>query len=76
VAARQWGNITTAQLLSIGFSKGAIRWMVDHGLLHRRHRGVYVFGAPSRAPESKWAAALLAAGEGSALGRTSAASFY
>ena len=37
---------------------------------------MYAFGAPSRAPESKWAAALLAAGEGSALGRTAAASFY
>jgi hypothetical protein len=76
IAAQQWGNITTAQLRAIGFSKGAIHWMVEHGLLHRRHRGVYAFGAPSRAPESRWAAALLAAGDGSALGRTAAAAFY
>jgi hypothetical protein len=76
VAFRQWGNITYAQLRAIGFSKDEIHWMVQRGLLHRRHRGVYAFGALSRAPESKWAAALLAAGEGAALRRTSAASFY
>jgi hypothetical protein len=76
LAGRQWGNITAAQLRALGFSKGAIQWMVEHGLLHRRHRGVFAFGAPSRAPESKWAAALLAAGDGSALSDTSAAAFY
>ena len=76
MVAQQWGNITAAQLRAIGFSKGAIQWMVEHGLLHRRHRGVYAFGALSRAPESRWAAALLAAGKGSALSHTSAAGFY
>jgi hypothetical protein len=76
VAFRQWGNITTAQLRAIGFSAKQIHWMAERGLLHRRHRGVYAFGAPSRAPEAKWAAALLAAGEGAALARTSAAGFY
>lgn len=50
--------------------------MERRGLLHRLHRGVYALGARSRAPEAKWAAALLAAGNGSALGRTAAASFY
>jgi len=50
--------------------------MVRRKLLHRLHRGVYAFGAIGRAPESKWAAALLAAGDRSALGRTAAASFY
>jgi hypothetical protein len=76
VAERQWGNITHAQLRSVGFSKDHIDGMVRRGLLHRRHRGVYAFGAPSPAPESRWAAALLAAGKGSALSRTSAAAFY
>lgn len=76
MAFRQWGNITAQQLVDIGFSRREIHWMVERGLLHRRHRGVYAFGAPSRAPESRWAAALLAAGEGSALGRTAAAGFY
>lgn len=76
MAARQWGNITAAQLRAIGFSKTAIRWMVERGLLHPRHRGVYAFGALTPAPEAKWAAALLAAGEGSALSDTGAAAFY
>jgi hypothetical protein len=75
-AARQWGNITTAQLGAAGFSKDQIDWMVKRGLLHRRHRGVFAFGAPSPAPEARWAGALLAAGEGSALSDTSAAAFY
>jgi hypothetical protein len=64
VAARQWGNITAAQLRAIGFSKTAIHWMVERGLLYRVHRGVFAFGAPSPAPEARWAAALLAAGKG------------
>lgn len=76
VAERQWGNITYAQLRAIGFSKGEIRGMVRRKLLHRLHRGVYALGAPGRAPEAKWAAGLLAAGDESALGRTAAASFY
>jgi hypothetical protein len=50
--------------------------MVERGLLHCLHRGVFAFGARSPAPEAKWAAALLAAGEGSALSHTSAAAFY
>jgi very-short-patch-repair endonuclease len=76
VARTQWGNITTVQLRAIGFSKGAIVWMVERGLLTRRHRGVFAFGALSPAPESRWAAALLAAGGGSALCRTTAATAY
>jgi hypothetical protein len=76
VAHRQWGNITRWQLRDIGFSSREIDGMVQRKLLHRLHRGVYALGAPSRAPEAKWAAALLAAGQGSALGRKAAASFY
>jgi hypothetical protein len=76
VAARQWGNITTAQLRAIGFSSKEIHGMERRGLLHRLHRGVFAFGARNRAPEARWAAALLAAGEGSALSHTGAAGFY
>jgi hypothetical protein len=76
VAHRQWGNITRWQLRDIGFSSREIDGMVQRKLLHRLHRGVYALGAPSRAPEAKWSAALLAAGQGSALGRKAAASFY
>jgi very-short-patch-repair endonuclease len=76
VAARQWGNVTTAQLRAIGFSKDEIYEMARRGLLHRMHWGVYAFGAPSRAPEQRWAAALLAAGDDSALSHTTAATSY
>jgi hypothetical protein len=44
VAARQWGNITAAQLRAIGFSKDEVYEMAHRGLLHRLHRGVYAFG--------------------------------
>ena len=36
--------------------------MAERGLLIRLHRGVYVLGALSPAPEQRWAAAVLAAG--------------
>lgn len=76
MAAGQWGNITAAQLRAIGFSPKEIHGMQRRGLLHRMHRGVYAFGALSPAPEARWAAALLAAGDGSALSHTGAAAFY
>jgi hypothetical protein len=76
LATRQWGNITRRQLLDVGFTSREIDGMVERGLLHRLHRGVYAFGAVSPAPEQRWAAALLAAGDGSALSRTGAAAFY
>jgi hypothetical protein len=50
--------------------------MVERGLLQRLHRGVYAFGALSPAPEARWAAALLAAGRGSALSYTTAGTVY
>jgi len=57
VASRQWGCLTTAQLLAAGVSRGQIERMVERGLLIRMHRGVYVLGALSPAPEQRWAAA-------------------
>ena len=50
--------------------------MVERRVLHRMHRGVYVFGAFSAAPEQRWAAALLAAGPGAALSHTSALALH
>ena len=69
-AANQWGNVTTEQLRRLGYSREQIRGMRERRVLHRRHRGVYAYGHVSPAPESKWAAALLAAGPGSALSGT------
>src|SRR4051812_35072712 len=69
-AAKQWGNVTTSQLRDAGYTKAQIRNLRDRGVLHVRHRGVYALGHVSPAPEAKLAAALLAAGPGSALSHT------
>jgi hypothetical protein len=76
LASKQWGSVTRWQLREVGFSSRDIDGMVQRGLLHRLHRSVYAFGALSPAPEQRWAAALLAAGDGSALRLTTAATFY
>jgi hypothetical protein len=76
VASRQWGAVTFRQLAALGYSRGEVRVMVERGLLIRMHRGVYVLGALSPAPEQRWAAALLAAGKGAVLSHTSAAAHY
>jgi len=76
MAAPQWGCITAAQLVSLGFTRREIHGMVERGLLIRMHRGVYVLGALSPAPEQRWAAALLAAGKGAVLMHTAAAGNY
>jgi len=76
VASRQWGCLTTSQLHAAGVSRGQIERMVERGLLIRMHRGVYVLGALSPAPEQRSAAALLAGGKGAVLSNTGAASNF
>src|SRR6478752_1106463 len=76
VCGRQWGAITRAQIRAAGYSDDEIDGMVRRGLLIRMHRGVYVLGALSPAPEQRLAAALLAAGKGAALMHTAAAGNY
>jgi hypothetical protein len=75
-ASRQWGALTHAQLLDLGFSKDEIHRMVRRGWLIRIHRGVYVLGALSPAPEQRLAAAVLAGGRGAALMHTAAAANF
>ena len=76
VAARQWGCITVAQLLAAGLTRRQVEHMARRGHLIRMHRGVYVLGALSPAPEQRLAAALLAAGKGAVLSHTAAAACY
>jgi putative AbiEi antitoxin of type IV toxin-antitoxin system len=76
VASRQWGAVTHRQLLETGFSKDEVHRMVRKGFLIRMHRGVYVVGALSPAPEQRLAAALLAAGKGAALSHSGSASNF
>jgi hypothetical protein len=52
----------------LGLSSGAISGRVKRGTLHRVHRGVYSLVPPeSLTRESRWLAALMAVGDGSAL---------
>lgn len=72
-AARQWGNITSRQLAAHGYTRNEIAGLARRGELLRIHRGVYALGHQSPAPEGRWAAALLAAGNRAALSHTAAA---
>jgi hypothetical protein len=73
LAAPQWGCVTAVQLLALGFTRREIHRMVERGQLIRMHRGVYVLGALSPAPEQRRAAALLAAEKGAVLSHTASA---
>jgi very-short-patch-repair endonuclease len=64
VAARQHGAIKTSQL---GISSASIRRWVQTGRLYRKYRGVYAYGHPNLSREGEWMAAILAAGDRSAL---------
>ena len=52
--------VTTARLLTLGFSDRELRSLVSHGDLHRIHRGVYVDGRTRLSPWGHLKAALLA----------------
>lgn len=69
----QWGNVTTEQLLSCGFSHSAITRAVRSAKLRREFPRVYSLAYRSRAPQARWAAALLYAGSDSALSHWTAA---
>lgn len=73
VAGQQWGVIDGRQLRDCGVSEGrARRWRTD-GTLHRLWGTVFTFGHASVPPEGLLTAALLYAGEGSALSHATAA---
>jgi predicted transcriptional regulator of viral defense system len=76
IAGRQWGNVTTAQLKQCGLGRNAISGWARAGKLHPIHRGVYAVGHVSPAPEARWAAALLACGEGAALSHRTAMALH
>jgi very-short-patch-repair endonuclease len=76
IATSQWGCIKTTQLRACGVNRMTqTRWR-HRGLLHPMHHGVYVYGPLSPAPEQRWMAALLAAGERAALSHTTAAAVH
>jgi very-short-patch-repair endonuclease len=75
LAARQYGVVTTAQLVDAGVGRRAIARRVDRGWLVPRFRGVYQVG-PVAARYGPEMAAVLACGSGAALSHGSAAAIW
>ena len=75
-AARQYGNVTLAQLLAAGLSKRMIGVRVRRGRLFPVHRAVYAVGHPPRLPLERAAAAVLACGPGAALSHLGALALW
>jgi hypothetical protein len=73
LAGRQAGHLDRRQLLSLGFSDGAIKARVRNGTLVTRHRGVYAIAPARTDPPALAAAAVLACGPHAALSHASAA---
>lgn len=74
IAAQQWDLVTRAQLAGAGVGRGAWEGWLRSGALRRTpFRGVYAFGHAALRPQQRWLAAVLACGEGVALGTRSAA---
>jgi hypothetical protein len=73
LATRQYGHVTFAQLLALGFSLGAIEYMCRIGRLIRVYRGVYAVGHRRLEPAARIAAAVLAGGPIAVASHSSAA---
>jgi len=76
LAARQHGIVTRQQLLALGFGRRSIQHRVARGRLFSVSRGVYAVGWPALNQRRRWMAAVLAGGEGAALGHRSAAALW
>jgi hypothetical protein len=72
LAGRQHGLLTIAQLKAAGLSWSTVSKRVAAGRLHRVHRCVYALGHARLSQDGRWMAAVLACGEGAALGWVSA----
>lgn len=75
-AARQHGIVTTAQMRASGIDATSIHYRVQARRLFPLHRGVFAVGYPTLSDERRWMAAVLSAGPGAALARTSAARLW
>lgn len=76
LAVAQRGRVSCAQLLALGFSRGAIDRLVARCFLHRVLHGVYAVGHPGLAPLAAEAAALLYAGDDTVISHASAAAIW
>jgi very-short-patch-repair endonuclease len=76
LATRQHGNVTHAQLRSLGLSPREIEDRHDQGWLIRRHTGVYAVGHVPSTRESRWFAGVLALGEDAVLSHVAAGAHW
>jgi hypothetical protein len=76
LAEAQHGVVSRAQLLTAGLGAGGVDFRLRAGRLHRMHRGVYAVGHRRVSLEGRWAAAVLACGDGAALSHTTAAALW
>lgn len=72
MAGRQFGVVSTEQLLGLGLSPRSITRMAADGRLHRVHRGVHAVGHLAVTLRSRELAAVLAGGPAALLGHRSA----
>ena len=68
--------ITWEQLLELGFTPAAVRHRVATGRLLRIYRGVYAVGRRELDDKGRWAAAVLACGQGAALSHESGGALW
>lgn len=73
IAARQWGRISTRQLLELGLPHHAIRRLTVRGFLIRIHPGIYAVGYRRPGIEARLQTALLLGGERAAISHQAAA---
>jgi very-short-patch-repair endonuclease len=76
VAARQHGCIAHWQLLRCGLTARQVEWRVQTGRLFAVYTGVYSVGVPVHTAHGRWAAAVLAGGDGALLSHRSAAALW
>jgi very-short-patch-repair endonuclease len=76
LAERQQGNVTRAQLRSLGLGADAIDRRIRSGQLLPRYCAVYAVGHLNGSRESAWMAAVLAGGDGAVLSHRSAAAHW
>lgn len=73
IASRQHGVVSRAQVLALGVTPSFVARLVNSGLLHPVHLGVYAVGHSALTERGRWMAAVIATGEGAVLSHLSAA---
>src|SRR3954453_2312690 len=76
LARRQYGIVDDADLVGLGFGRGAIQHQLKLARLHRLYPGVYAVGHTRLTLQARWLAAVRACGDGALLShRTGATSW-